>query len=351
MHHRLHRIIETARPPQRRETGRTLPGRAKKRAICIAGMLLCLAGLLPAGASAQDYPNRPIRLILPFPPGGTTDNVARAVSERLAKPLGQSVVIDNRGGGGGLIGAKIVTASAPNGYTLLFGASSLAVGYSMESKDPYDPMDDLTGVAMVAEVTMVLAVHPDVPAKTPGEMIALLKANPTKFNTAVPGMWSVPHLYALLFMQRTDTRITTVSYNGGGPAVTDLLGGRTQMTFINLPTVFQHIKTGRLRAIAVSGRQRAESMPDTPTFEETGNAGLTATTWNAVLAPKGTPPDIVARLNREITTILRSPEVKTYLANFGAEPMSGSPQQADAFLRSESRRWRKVLADSGVKME
>lgn len=314
-------------------------------------LLAWLGMALPAAVLAQDYPNRVIRMIVPFPPGGTTDNVARVLATQLAKPLGQSVIIENRGGGGGLIGAKVVTTAAPNGYTLLFGASSLAVGLGLESKDPYDPLDDLAGVAMVAEVTLALAVNPEVPAKSVKELVALLKAQPGKYNSAVPGLWSVPHLYVLLFMQRTDTKLTPVGYNGGGPAVTDLLGGRTQMTFINLPTIYQHIKSGRLRALAVGGTQRSASLPEVPTFDESGYSGLSATTWNTVVSPKGTPAEINARLNREIVDILHSAEVKAYLAKFGAEPMSGSAQQTDTFLRSEARRWRKVMADAGVKPE
>lgn len=313
------------------------------RLICLS--LLCTCVTI---AHAQDYPARLIRMVLPFPPGGTTDNVARAVAERLAKPLGQPVIIENRGGGG-LIGARVVTSASPNGYTLLFGSSSLAVGLGLESKDPYDPLDDLTTVAMVAEVTLALAVNANVPAKTTKDLIALVKSQPGKFNSAVPGLWSVPHLFTLMFMQRTDTKFEAVAYNGGGPAVTDLLGGRTQMTFINLPTIFEHIKSGRLRAISVAGKQRAEQLPDTPTFEEAGYPGLVATTWNAVLSPKGTPQEVNARLNKEIVAIMRAPDVKQYLGNFGAVPIAMSAQEAETFIRDEALKWRKVMKDAGVK--
>jgi len=331
-----------------------MQGRSTQSPVAIATVLFILAlsfiGAV-SKAGAQDYPNRTVRLIMPFPPGGTTDNVARAIADRLTKPLGQVVIIENRSGAGGMIGARVVTAARPDGYTLLFGASSVAVGMGFETKDPYDPLEDLTGVSMVAQVTLALAVHPSVPARTPKELVALIKSQPGKFNSAVPGMWSLPHLFLLLFMQRTDTKIEAIAYNGGGPAVTDLLSGRTQMTIINLPTIFQHINSGKLRAVGVAGLRRAEQLPNTMTFEESGYSGLTATTWNAIFAPKGTPAEINARLNREIVAILRSAEVKSYLGKFGAEPMIATPQESDAFVRSEAKLWRKVMADAGVKAE
>jgi len=303
-------------------------------------------------ADAGGYPAKPVKIIVPFPPGGTNDIVGRAIGDRLSKALKQQVIIENRGGAGGLIGTKAAAGAPADGYTLLLGnAGALAAGLGLFSKVPYDVLEDFIPVSLLADITIVLAAHPSLPAKTVKELIALAKAHPGKLNAALPGTHSIQHLLTELFKRRAGVDIVNVPYSGGGPAMIDLVSGQNHISFINLPTVHQFVIAGRLRPLAVAGSRRSEVLPQVPTLEQSGLPGLTATPWNALMAPAGTPRPIVARLNEEIVGVMRSPDMKQLLGNYGANPMSSTPEEAHAFIRDEISKWAKVIKDTGIRAE
>lgn len=315
------------------------------------GALVLLAACAPPVA-AQNYPVKPIKIIMPFPPGGTNDLVARAVGDRLAVVLKQPVVVDNRAGAGGLIGTDAVAKSVPDGYTLLVAnTGSLAAGLSLRAKVPYDVPRDFVPVSMLADITIALAVHPAVPVKTPRELIALAKARPGKLNAAVPGLGTLQHLVTEWFRLRADVNIALVPYKGGAPALIDLLAGQNDMAFINLPTLLEFIKAGRLRAIAIADAKRSEVLPEVPTLNESGLPGMVASTWVAMMAPAATPKDIVARLNTEVVRIMKAPEMKQYLAAQGANPLWSTSEEARVFIHAEFDKWAKVARDAGIKPE
>jgi tripartite-type tricarboxylate transporter receptor subunit TctC len=313
-------------------------------------LVLLAAGALPL--AAQNYPVKPIKVVMPFPPGGTNDLVARAVGDRLAVVLKQPVVVDNRAGAGGLIGTDAVAKAAPDGYTLLVAnTGSLAAGLSLRAKVPYDVPRDFVAVSMLADITIALAVHPAVPVKTPRELIALAKARPGKLNAAVPGLGTLQHLVTEWFRLRANVNIVLVPYKGGAPALIDLLAGQNDMAFINLPTLLEFIKAGRLRAIAIVDAKRSEVLPDVPSLNESGLPGMVASTWVAMMAPAATPKEIVARLNTEVVRIMKAPEMKQYLAGQGANPLWSTSDEARAFIRDEIDKWAKVARDAGIKPE
>jgi tripartite-type tricarboxylate transporter receptor subunit TctC len=300
--------------------------------------------------SAQSYPVKPVKIVMPFPPGGTNDAVARAVSERLSAVFKQPVVVDNRAGAGGLIGTDAVAKAAPDGYTLLVAnTGSLAAGLSLRAKVPYDVQRDFAPVSLLADITIALALHPSVPAKTPRELIALAKARPHKLNAAVPGLGTIQHLVTEWFRPRAGINIALVPYKGGAPALIELLAGQDDFAFINLPTLLEFIKAGRLKAIAIVDARRSEVLPDVPTLNESGLPGLVASTWIAMVAPAATPKEIVARLNTEVVKIMKSPEMKQYLTVQGANALSSTPDEARAFIRDETDKWAKVAREAGIK--
>jgi tripartite-type tricarboxylate transporter receptor subunit TctC len=298
------------------------------------------------------YPTKPVRIIVPFPPGGTNDIVGRAIGDRLSKALKQQVVIENRGGAGGLIGTKAAAGAPPDGYTLLLGnAGALAAGLGLYSKVPYDVLQDFIPVSLLADITIVLAAHPSLPAKSVKELIALAKAHPGKLNAALPGTHSIQHLLTELFKRRAGVDIVNVPYSGGGPAMIDLVSGQNHISFINLPTVREFVAAGRLRALAVAGSRRSEVLPQVPTLEQAGLPGLTATPWNAMLAPAGTPRPILMRLNEEIVGIMRAPDMKQLLGTYGANPMWSTPEETHAFIRDEIAKWAKVIKETGIRAD
>jgi len=318
-----------------------------RRALKTIALLFAAFAL---SVEAQNYPVKPVKIIMPFPPGGTNDLIARAVGDRLAVVLKQPVVVDNRGGAGGLIGTDAVAKAAPDGYTLLVAnTGSLAAGLSLRAKVPYDVPRDFVAVSMLADITIALAVHPAVPVKTPRELIALAKARPGKLNAAVPGLGTLQHLVTEWFRLRANVNIALVPYKGGAPALIDLLAGQNDMAFINLPTLLEFIKTGRLRAIAIVDAKRSEVLPEVPTLNESGLPGLVASTWVAMMAPAATPKDIVARLNIEVVRIMKSPDMKQYLAGQGANPLWSKSDEARVFIRDEIDKWAKVARDAGIK--
>ena len=320
---------------------------------CIVAVLSLVVVLQSPLAGAQaGYPNHPIRLVVPFPAGGTTDILARAVAQRMSETLGQQVVVDNRPGAGGNIGSELVAKSAPDGYTLLMGTvGTHAINPSLYSKMPYDHVKDFTPVILVAGVPNVLVVNPDLPVKTVAELIAYGKANPGKLNFASSGSGTSIHLSGELFKTLTGLQMTHVPYKGSSPALTDLMGGQVQLMFDNLPSSLGFIKAGKLRALAVTSAARSTALPDVPTVAESGLPGFEASSWFGVLAPAGTPRDIVTRINAEVAKWLASPEAREKLASQGALAAGGSPEDFVRHIGAETTKWAKVVKESGAKVE
>ena len=321
-----------------------------KSLVNIVALLVLSLAAFPV--AAQAWPAKPIRYIVPFPPGGATDIIARAVAGEISKTLGQQVVIDNRGGAGGNIGTDIVAKAAPDGYTILMGTvGTHGINVSLYSKLPYDAVRDFAPVTLVATVPNVLVVHPSVPVKSVKELIAYAKANPGKLNFASSGNGTSIHLSGELFKTMTGVSMVHIPYKGSAPALADLLGGQADLMFDNLPPSLPHIKSGRLHALAVTTARRSAVMPDLPTMAEAGVPGYESGSWFGVLAPAGTPKDIVNRLNAEIVKALAVPEIRERLQAQGAEPVGNTPEQFAAFIRSEITKWAKVVKDSGAKID
>ena len=315
----------------------------------ILGLLL---GLVFALASAQSYPTKPIRLVVPFPPGGATDILARDVAQKLTEAWGQSVIVDNRPGAGGNIGSELVAKSAPDGYTLEMGTvGTHAINASLYAKMPYDHVKDFTPVILVAGVPNVLVVNPSVPANSVAELIAYAKANPGKLNFASSGNGTSIHLSGELFKVMAGVQIMHIPYKGSTPALQDLLAGQVQMMFDNLPPSLPQIKAGKLRALAVTSLTRAPALPDVPTLSEAGLPGFEASSWFGILAPAGTPAPIVAKLNAEIAKYLATPEAKEKLAKQGANAAGGTPDDFAKHIAAETAKWAKVVKDSGAKID
>lgn len=315
------------------------------------GLSLC-AALLPLPAHAQDYPNKPIRIVVPVAPGGIADYYSRVIGVKLQEAWGQPVVIENRAGGGGNIGADVVAKSAPDGYTLVMGfIGSHAVNPFLFTKMPYDPQRDFTPVAMVIEAEGLLAVHPSVPVNTVAELIALARAQPGKLAYASGGIGTSSHLAGELFKSMTNTFIVHIPYRGNAPALSDLIGGQTQMQFATLPTVIPHVRAGKLRGIAVIGATRSAAAPQLPTIAEAGVPGFAVNNWIGLFAPAGTPPEIVRRLNTEVMRIMQSPEIVQRMEFEGERHTPNTPEQFGQFVRDETTKWAKVIKDAGIKAE
>jgi len=307
---------------------------------------------LASNVSAQTYPTHAIKLVVPFPAGGTTDILARDVAKRLTETLGQSVVVDNRPGAGGNIGADLVAKSAPDGYTLLMGTvGTHAINPSLYAKMPYDHVKDFAPVVLVAGVPNVLVVNPSLPVNSVADLIKLAKAKPGTINFASSGNGTSIHLSGELFKTMTGVDMTHVPYKGSAPALADLIGGQVQVMFDNLPSSLPQIKGGKLRAIAVTSTKRAPALPDVPTVAESGLPGFEASSWFGILAPAGTPAPIIARINGEVNKWLQSPEGKQQLATQGAEAAGGPPEQFSAHIRTETDKWAKVVKASGAKVD
>jgi tripartite-type tricarboxylate transporter receptor subunit TctC len=298
------------------------------------------------------YPTKPIRLVVPFTPGGSTDILARAVAQELTKAWGQAVVIDNVPGAGGAIGAEKVAKAAPDGYTLLMGhIGTLAVNPSLYPNLPYDPIKSFTPVAWVARVPNVLVVHPSVKATNVKELVALAKARPGQMNYGSGGNGSAANLATEYFKLQTDTSILHIPYRGTAPAVTDLLGGQIQLLFTGAPAVLGQVKNGQLRALAVSSPTRLAALPDLPTVAESGYKGFEADQWYGVVAPMGTPREVVTKLNAQINLALNSPDMKIRLTNEGAVATPTTPDAYGQLIASEIARWRPVIQSGRVKLD
>jgi len=302
--------------------------------------------------SAAAYPGKPVRMIVTFPPGGGADMIARAVGQKLFESWGQQVVVDNRGGAGGIIGTQIAARSAPDGYTLLIGASSgLVINPLLRTNLPYDPVRDFMPVSLLIVNPTLLVVNSTVPANSVKELIALAKAKPGQLNYASVGQGSPIHLAMELFKSMTGTNFVHVPYKGAGPAVTDLLAGQVQLMFNSMPSVLPHVKTGRLRGLAVGSAQRFRAVPDIPTVAEAGVPGFEAMTWFGMFAPAGTPKYIINKLNTQIVRILTDPEMAHYLVIQGSEARSSTPEELAKYMRVESERAKKAIKSAAIRIE
>lgn len=315
--------------------------------------LLFPAGLTLAAAlaAAQSYPARPVRVIVPFPPGAGADITTRLFAPRLSEALGQQLVVENRAGAAGNIGAEVVARSAPDGYTLLTAPASLAISQTLYKKLPFDLARDFQPVAMLASVPFVLVVHPSLPVKNVKDLMALAKSRPGQINYASTGNGSSPHLTAEMLKMRARIDVVHVPYKGTPLAVTDLLTGQVSFMFANALSVLPHVSAGRLRALGVTSAKRNAATPQLPTLAEAALPGFESGTWYAVLAPAGTPRELVVRLNAEIGKLTQHPEIRERLAAQGAEALTMTPEQTGAYVRSEIAKWGKVVKASGAKVE
>jgi len=300
---------------------------------------------------ADPYPSRPVRLILPFPPGGGTDILGRLIAERLAASLGQPVVVENRGGAGGNVGAEAAARAAPDGHTIILAATTLAISPSLYSKLGFDPLRDFAPVSLVATVPNVMITHPSVPAQTLQEFIALAKAKPGAMNFGSGGTGTSNHLGGELFNIVAGVQLVHVPYKGVNLAMNDVLAGNVQLVLIGIPAAAPNIKSGRLRALAVVARERSAALPDVPSVVEAGLPELDVTTWYGVLAPAGTPRPIVMRLNAELVRIMHSPDLKERLATMATDPRTSTPEEFAAYIKQEMARWAEVVRKTGIKAE
>lgn len=320
-------------------------------AVLIAGRLVAGALLAWAGvAVAQSWPARPVTIVVPFPPGGTTDVLARALAQELAKPLGQPIIVDNKPGAGATLGAAQVAKAKPDGYTLLMGAVHHTIASSVYRKLPYDFAKDLAPITTVALVPNVLVVHPSVPASSVRELIAHAKANPGKLAYGSNGQGTLQHLIGAQFERSAGVDLLHVPYKGSGPLVNDLLGGQVAMSFDTITPVLGHIKAGKLRALAVTTARRASALPDVPTLSEAGIA-IDMGTWFGLLAPAGTPAEILDRLQNEVVRILRTPEFIRRLQEIGAEPIGDGAREMAQRIRTDSEKFARLVKEANITIE
>jgi len=320
--------------------------------MLLAAALGAMTLLQAAGAAAQAWPAKPIRLMVPFPPGGSTDIVARIVAQKLSERLGQPIVIENRGGAGGTIGTALIARSAPDGYNLAVASTSthvVAPGYY--SKLEYDPVKDFTPVGMMAISPYLLVVNPAVPAKTVAELVALAHKQPGKLNYASAGVGSTTHLAMEMLKSASRTYMLHIPYSGNGPAGTAVIGGQVELLFGSLPSLLPHAKSGRVRALAVGTLKRSPSLPEVPTVAESGYPGFDASLWLAIVAPAGTPQAIVERLNKEINGLIATAETRDAFDKAGTEPLTGTPAELAAMIRDGLPKYAQIIKDAGMKAQ
>ena len=311
-----------------------------------------LAALLPGAAHAQGYPNKPIRLIVPYAPGGATDIIGRAAAAELTKTMGQQVIIENRPGSGGNLGAEQVARSAPDGYTLLVSPSSLhGITPFLYTKLPYDPNKDLAPVIVLGSFANVLVMNPSIKANSVSELVALIKASPGKFTYASSGSGSTIHLSGEMFKSMLNLDIAHVPYKGSSPALTDLMGGQVSIMFDNIPSAITFIRSGKLKPLATTGPTRSSSLPELPTMIEAGFPGYISTAWFGIVAPAGTPKEIIARINAEGQKVTKSPDFIKRMNELGYDIVGGSPEQMAAMIQEELKRWGPVVKSSGAQVD
>jgi tripartite-type tricarboxylate transporter receptor subunit TctC len=313
-----------------------------------AALMLCL---LAGAANAQTWPARPIHLIVPFPPGGVTDIVGRIIAQRLSEGLGQPIVVENRGGGAGSIGAQLAAKSTPDGYTLLMATATHAINVTLMPNTGFDLTKDVVPVSLVASVPLLLAVNPKLPVTDVKSLVAYAKANPGKLNFASGSTGSASHLAGEMLKTMAGVQMTHIPYKGGGPALQDVIAGHVGLMFENMPSILPHVQAGRLRGIATTGPKRSPAIPELPTMIESGFPGFEAGSWYGLFAPIGTPPEIVERLHHEVVNALKNPEMQKQLLAQGAEPIGNSPQEFTSFINAEVAKWAKAIKDSGAKAE
>ena len=314
--------------------------------------LFLVAMLLAAGARAQDWPAKPVRIVVPFSPGGVADNSARVVAEPLAQRLGQPVLVENRPGASGNIGTAQVAQAAADGYTLLLGFDgTMVINPHVFAKIPFDTLRDFAPVTKLGDATLVLVAHPSVAAKNLAEFIALARTTPRSWPYGTSGTGGTPHLAGELLVQRTQLRLEHVPYKGGGQAITDVVGGQIPLVFTAIATAQQYVRAGRLTALAVPGARRSSALPEVPTFQESGLEGFDVSSWTGIFAPASTPPAVVARLQKELAAVLHSSFVKERYAVLGIEPVGNAPGEFAAQVRADLARWEKVVKAANVRLE
>ena len=315
-------------------------------------VVLAACALVASSVFAQSYPSKPVRMIVGFPPGGGTDVVARVISQKLTEWWGQPVTVENRAGATGTIGADVVAKSPPDGYTLIMGhVNSHAIAPNLFAKLPYDPIKDFAGASYVGYVPNVLAVHPSINVKSVKELVALLKTKPGQLNYASSGNGSTQHLAGEMFKQLTGTSIVHVPYKGSGDAIKDLLAGVVSMNFDTMPPVMPHIQAGKLRGLAISTPKRVAQLPEVPTFVEEGIIGFDVANWYGVMAPAGTPREIVQKLNTDINKAMQVPEVRARLESVGTQLREQSAAEFEAYMKAEVAKYAKLIKDTGVRIE
>jgi len=315
---------------------------------CIRPLTIAAALVAALPAAAQNYPVRPVRVIVPYAAGGNTDITARAIGARLSGVFGQQVVVDNRPGGATNIGSDLVAKAPPDGYLLLMGGASNAVNMSLFAKPPYNTLRDFAPVILCVKGANVLSVHPSLPARNLKELIALARARPGKLNFASSGIGGSNHMAGELLKVMAKINIVHVPYKGNAPAITDTLAGHVEMMLSGVPAIVSHMKSGRLRAIAIGSLKRFAAIPEVPTFDESGLKGYEATTWFGLMAPIRTPKEIVARWNLEVDKILAAPDLRTRFINDGLEPIGGTPEAFGGFIRAEIEKYAKVIKTAGI---
>ena len=316
-----------------------------------ATFLLSVAILGSAQAQAPAYPAKPVRVVVAFTAGGTTDMLSRLVAQQLTEKLKQPFLIDNKPGGGGNIGTELVVRAAPDGYTLIVNSvGPMAVNATLYGKLPYNPLTDLVPVVQIADVPNVLVVHPSLPVKTMEEFVTYAKAHPGALNYGSTGIGTSSHLAGYMLAQRAGVQATHVAYKGA-EALRDLLAGRVQFMFATIPSVMPHIAAGKLRAIAVSSLKRSRSLPEVPTVADKGFAGFEAGSWFGFFAPKGTPPEVIAQINKAVNEVLLIPAIEQQMVAQGADPVGGTPAQLGQFVQREHDKWRVIVRDSGARAE
>jgi tripartite-type tricarboxylate transporter receptor subunit TctC len=314
-------------------------------------IFISLAAVTALAHAQTAYPTRPVRLVVPSSPGGGTDISARILAPQLTQFLGQQVVVENRPGAGTMIGGEVVARAAPDGYTLLMGISTLAINPAMYKKVTYDAIKDLAPISQAVSLSNVLVIHPSLPSRNLKEFIAFAKARSGQINFASAGVGTSPHLSMELFLVMANLKMLHVPYKGSGPGVTDLIAGHVPVMMPNMLSAQAHIKSGRVRALGVTGTKRAPGADDIPTIAEAGLPGYEAVQWYGVLAPAATPRDIITRLHTGVVRALQNPDVRQRLLNDGAEPVGSSPEEFAAYLRSETTKWAKVIKAAGIQPE
>lgn len=327
-----------------------------RTAVLTAAMLAAPFATLAQGSNSSssngpDYPTKPIKLIVPYPPGGGTDVIARIVQERFQAQLGQPVVIDNRGGAAGSIGTELAAKSAADGYTVLFTLSSHTINPAIYAKLPFDTQKDFEPVAMVASLPQILVANVGFPVNNVAELVAMAKAKPGSLSYATVGNGSPGHLAGELFKLRTGTELTHVPYRGGGPAVTDVMGGQVPLLWVSIPAAAQFVKAGKLKALAVSTTKRSAAFPDVPTMQEAGIADFEVDSWYAMFVPTKTPKAAIEKLNRVVNTVVREPEIRDKLLAQGSEGVGGTPEQLGKVVSTELVRWNKLAKEANIRVD